>query len=108
MRRAKTGIQSSFRIFSLVTGPSSVHFKPEPKLPREVVDGADLLDRGMGNVGHRHGKLAGEQHGGKSFSHFAVHLFGDCATRGTLLALTAMQSRAHLAHQTLHSCNGEV
>src|ERR1035438_9856833 len=94
MRLAKTRVSHVVASFPLMTEPPSVHFQPEPKFPREVVYGANLFDRGMGYVGHRHGKFAGEQHGGERFPHFAVHLFGDCASRGTLLALTAMQSRS--------------
>lgn len=63
---------------------------------------------GWGTSGTDIGKFTGQQHGGKSFTHFALHLFGDGAAGGDLLAFAAMQGRAHFAHQAFHSRDREV
>ena len=60
------------------------------------------------NVRHGHREFTGKKHGGESFAHFAAHLVFDSAARGALFALAAMQRRAHLAYQTVHSGDREV
>ena len=87
---------------------NSVYFQPEPQLPREIVDDADLFYRWMRNVWDGHSKLTGQEHGGESVPHFAVHLFGNRAPRGVFFALATMQCRSHFAHQTLHPSDGKV
>jgi hypothetical protein len=76
------------------------------EVPREAADGAYFFFGG--NIRHRHRKFAGEEHGGQSLTHLAKHLLSDRSTGQTLLALAAVQSGPHLAHQTIHSCDGEV
>lgn len=60
----------------------SVHFEAQSELARERVDGANFLRRESGHIGHRHSQLTREQHHREGFAHFAVHLLGNCTTRG--------------------------
>jgi hypothetical protein len=78
------------------------------EVPREAADGAYFFPGGSGNIRHRHRKFTGEEHGGQSLTHLANHLLCDRTTGQTLLALAAVQSGPHLAHQTIHSRDGEV
>jgi hypothetical protein len=86
---------------------ASGYFQAKPEFTREIVDDTNLFHHGVGDVRHGHRQFTGKEHGGQSLPHLAAHLIFNRTTRRSFLALAAMESRAHFADQTFHSCDCE-
>ena len=65
------------------------HAQPEAHVAGKIVDNADFFRSGGWNAWNGHCQVAGEQHGGKRFEHFAPNLLLDPAPRLDFLTLAA-------------------
>src|ERR1700680_4650084 len=87
---------------------ASGYFQAKPEFSGEVVNDTNLFHCRVGDVRDGHGEFTRKEHGSQSLPHLAAHLIFNRATRRSFLPLAAMESRAHFADQTFHSCDCEV